>query len=95
VLDHDVGLALLIAGRLQDLRNAGVLQLRLDPRLVQEPRQEGAVGVVLAPDDLHDHRSLGAFDAASRGQEHLAHAASGQALEQRVALEATRQRRLE
>ena len=83
VLDDDVRLAARVGRGLEDLRDARVMELRLDARLVEEAREEGAVRVVVAPDDLDDHRPFGALDAAGRGEEHLAHAAAGDALEQR------------
>jgi hypothetical protein len=76
VFDHHVRRAVLVGGRLQDLRHSGVLELRLDPSLVEEARLERAVLGVVLPDDLHDQRPLGALDARRRRQVHLAHSAA-------------------
>ena len=59
VLDHDVRLAAGVGGRLEDLRHAVVLELGLDPRLVEEPRQERGVAGVVAADDLDHTGPLG------------------------------------
>ena len=63
VLDDDVGLAARIGRRFEDLGDPGVLELRLDPGLVEEARQKRAIVGVLAADDLDDAGSLGALDA--------------------------------
>ena len=79
-LDHHVRLAGRVVRRLEHLRDARMLQLRLDASLVQEARQERAVLFVLASDGLHDAGPFSPFDAACRGQVDLAHAAPRDAL---------------
>ena len=91
VLDHYEGLTAPVVGGFEDLRDPRVLQLRLDPSLVEEASQERAVAGVLATDDLHDAGSLGSFDGPGGGQEDLPHAATGHQPEQREAAEPARQ----
>ena len=81
VLDDDVRLAGLVGGCFDDLRDAVVLQLRLDPGLIEEPRQERLVGGVVAPDDLDHAGPLRALDAGGGGQVDLPHPASGESLQ--------------
>ena len=70
VLDHRVGLAGPLVDRgVEHLRHARVLELRLDPRFVEEASDEARILGVLAADDLHDHGALGAFEARRRGEQ--------------------------
>ncbi len=88
VLDHGVGLAAaIVEGGVEHLGHARVLELRLHPRLVEEAGDEAGILGVLAADDLDDDGPLGALDAGGGGQEHLAHPAARQALEEEVAAE--------
>jgi hypothetical protein len=73
VLQNDVGLAVRVGRRLQHLSDARVLQLGLNPGLVEESREKGRVLHVFAPDDLHDARALSAFDASEGAEVDLAH----------------------
>jgi hypothetical protein len=92
VLDHDVGLAADVGGRLENLRDARVGELRLNSRLVQKAGQKRAVLDVIGTDDLDDQRPFSALDAASGRQVDFPHAAASDAIEEREAFERTRQR---
>ena len=85
VLDDRVRLAVLVGRRLEHLRDAGVLELRLHARLVEEAREERAVVDVVAPHRLDDARPLGALDARRRGEVDVAHPAARDELEEQVA----------
>ena len=82
VLDDGVGLAVLVGRRLEHLRDAGVMELRLDARLVEEAREERPVVDVVAPHRLDDARALGALDAGRRGEVDVAHPAARHELEE-------------
>ena len=68
ILDHDVRLAPFVGGGLQNLSDAGVLQLGLHPGLVEKSREERFVAS-RALDGCLDHAgALGALDAGRRRQ---------------------------
>nr|WP_236644646.1 hypothetical protein [Sorangium cellulosum] len=73
--------------RLDDLRDTGMLELRLHPRLVEEAGDVARIRRVLAADDLHDHGALGPLEAGRGGEEHLAHASPSDAPQEHVAAE--------
>jgi hypothetical protein len=64
-----------------------MVELGLDAGLVEETREERAVGVVISADRLDDDGSFGALDAHHRREEDLAHSTARDALEEAEALE--------
>ena len=92
VLDDRVRLAVLVGARLEHLRDAGVIELRLDARFVEEAREERAVVDVVAADGLHHAGALGPFDPGRRGEVDVAHPAAGEELEEEQSSEDARQR---
>jgi hypothetical protein len=92
VLDHRVRLPVLIRARLEHLRDARVVELGLHPRLVEEAGEEGAVVDMVAPDGLHDARSLRPLNPGGRGEVDVAHPAARDQLEEEEPPESARQR---
>ncbi len=82
VFDDDVGLPARVGRCLDDLRDAMMLELRLDARLVEKARDEGLVRCVVAPDDLDHAWPLGTLDAGRRRQVNFPHAPAGKPSEQ-------------
>ena len=92
VLDDGVRLAVFVRRCLQDLRDPGVIELRLDASLVEETRQERAVVDVIATHGLHDDRALGALDPGRRREVDVAHPATSEELEEEEPAEDAGQR---
>jgi hypothetical protein len=87
VLDDDVRFTRGVRRRFENLRHTWMLELRLNPSLVQKTRHERAIVDVILADALDDQRTLCALDAARARKINLAHASAGHSTEQREALE--------
>jgi len=91
VLDDGVRLPVLVRARLEHLGDAGVVELRLHPRFVEEAGEEGAVVDVVAPDRLHHAGSLRPFNPGRRGEVDVPHSAARDQLEEEKPPEDARQ----
>ncbi len=91
VLDHGVRFAILVGAGLEHLRDARVLQLRLNPRFVEKSREKRAVVDVVAAHRLDDAGALRAFQPRRRREVDVAHAAACRELEQNPPTEDSRQ----
>src|SRR5580658_127802 len=92
ILDDGVGLPALVAGRFENLSNAWMLQLRLDPGFVQKAREKRAVVDMIAPNRLNDARTFGPLEPRSGSEVDVAHSAARGELEHHASADHSRQR---